>query len=188
MKKEILFIIAGVILLLIIIFLIYRYLKYNEKHLSRRLLKRKIKYDKLIEISYSCGGDVNGKMDYIVIDLLKKKITSEYKAYYTDPITIREYEYPDNILELENKIREYNLPAYKDIPLNPFLIQKDASIKTITFVYDNSSINGNKNEYYTIDFNMGIPKDARNRLNEVVDLVLSYKRTCKIIKETKKKK
>ena len=186
-KKEILIIIAGSLLLLLIIFLIYNYLKHNQKHLSKKLLKRKINYDKLIEISYSNSGNMNGNIDYLVIDLVKKTFKTEYKVYHSDPLLIKEYEFPKDIDNLVNKIKEYNLPAYKDLRINTNLIAMDASIKTITLVYDNSNINGKKNDYYTIDFNMNIPSDARMRLNEIVDTILSYKNTCKILKETKKK-
>ena len=178
--KEILFLVAGIIFLFLVLFLIYNYFKHNQKYLSKKLLKKKINYDKLIEITYSNSGDSNGNIDYLVIDLLKKELRTEYKIYHSDPLLIREYEYPKDINNIVDKIKEYNLPAYRDLSINPNTIAMDRAIKTITFVYNNKDINGKNKEYYTIDYNMDIPKEAKTRLNEVVDKILSYKKTCKI--------
>jgi len=185
--KEILFIIGGVLFLLFISFLIYHYFKHNQKYLSKKLLNKKINYDRLIEITYSNSGDSNGNIDFLIIDLLRKSLKTEYKIYHSDPLLIREYEYPKDINNIVDKIKEYNLFAYRDLSINPNNIALDRAIKSLTFVCDNSKINGKDKEYYTIDFNMDIPKEARNRLNEVLNSILSYKKTCKILKETKKK-
>ena len=51
------------------------------------------------------------------------------------------------------------------------MIALDAATRSITLVYDNSSINGVSREYYTISYDMEIPNDGYKILNSIVDVL-----------------
>ena len=88
-----------------------------------------------------------------------------------------------NIDKILKMIDEYNLPAWKVLPINPSNIVFDAAIKTLIFSYEKDS----KIEYYNIDFNMEIEQFGRDILNDFLKEFFLLKNKDNLIKEYTKK-
>ena len=95
--KEYLIIGASSVFLLIVIFIIINYLKHNDNYLSKKLLKKKPLFKKLIEITYSNSGDSNGNTNFLVIDLVNNTMRTEYADFHHEPLSITEYKLDETI-------------------------------------------------------------------------------------------
>ncbi len=177
--KEYILIGASILLVIIIIALI---IVLRRKPKLKRIINDKKDLGKLIEITYSNSGDVNGNTDFISLDLRKNKMTVEYRSTYSEPLKVKEYSV-SNIDKILKMIDEYNLPAWKVLPINPSNIVFDAAIKTIIFSYEKD----NKIEYYNIDFNMEIEQFGRDILNDFLKEFFLLKNKDNLIKEYAKK-
>ena len=136
------------------------------------LINQERRYDKLLEISYSCSGDMNGNVDKITLDVDNKTITHEYKAIHSDPLKVRKNKVSEkNIKQLKKQIYKYNFPLWKDLEDSEF-VALDAPSCTLTFTYDNSSLGGPKTEWYSVDLDKEIPKDGRGAINHFIDSLL----------------
>ena len=133
--KEYILIGASILLIIIIIALII-VLKRRPK--LKKIIKDKKDFGKLVEITYTNSGDVNGNTDFISLDVNKMKVTVEYRSNYSEPLKVKEYKV-SNIDKILKMIDEYNLPAWKVLPINPSNIILDAAIKTIIFSYEKDS-------------------------------------------------
>ncbi len=181
--KEYLIIGSLIILIIVVVFVIINYLNHNDNYLAKKLLKRKPIYHNLIEITYSNSGNSNGNTNFITIDLVKKTMRTEYADYHNEPLSICEYKLDENIHNIVDKINEYNLQSYRNLPIDTNCIALDAPIKTLILVYKEDN-----NEYITIDFNMMIPTKSRERLNEIVKDIINLKNTSKVVKKYKEKR
>jgi hypothetical protein len=108
---------------------------------------------------------------------------TEYADYHNEPLSICEYKLDENIHNIVDKINEYNLQSYRNLPIDTNCIALDAPIKTLILVYKEDN-----NEYITIDFNMMIPTKSRERLNEIVKDIINLKNTSKVVKKYKEKR
>ena len=177
--KEYILIGASILLIIIIIALII-VLKRRPK--LKKIIKDKKDFGKLVEITYTNSGDVNGNTDFISLDVNKMKVTVEYRSNYSEPLKVKEYKV-SNIDKILKIIDEYNLPAWKVLPINPSNIILDAAIKTIIFSYEKD----NKIEYYNIDFNMEIEQFGKDILNEFLKEFFLLKNKDNLVKEYTKK-
>ena len=181
--KEYLIIGFLIILIIVIVFVIINYLKHNDNYLAKKLLKRNSKYHNLVEITYSNSGNSNGNTNFLTIDLINNTMRTEYADYHNEPLSICEYKLDKNIHNIVDKIKEYNLQSYRNLPIDTNNIILDAPIKTLILVYKEEQI-----EYITIDFNMVMPTKSRERLNEVLKDIINLKNTSKIVRKYKKKR
>lgn len=187
MKKSIVISVV-IILICIVILIIYKgstNIKYNNNDNDNELnnlLKKKVKYGKLLLVNYSNSGDMNGNIDSIEIDTQHLLLISKYSSGLGENIIIEEYNIMLSDIELlENKIKEYNFIAWDDLPLDPNRVPLDASTPNLNITYDNSSIGGFKLESYSISFYDKIPEDGYKLLDEFVDYLYSLKKEENLI-------
>lgn len=190
-------IVIGVILVLIIIVVLAVLIKSkksddisddgNDTKYSKELLQLVMKdrtYDKLSQIVYSNSGNSNGNVDRYILNVNEKKLTTEYKDYYTEPLHIKEYSVTDADIQLIlDDIEEYNFPEWKSLPSNDDEIALDASSVSISFVYDNSASRGHAVEYYTLNFQLDMPEDGREALRDFINIILELNREQYKLKE-----
>ena len=154
--------------------------KYNSEIL--KLINNNIEHGELVEILYSNSGNSVGNIDKITIN--KDKIITEYSLGYGNDIKICEYSISLNDYnELLKIIDEYNLIAWSKLETNDEEFQLDGAEKYFNLVYDNSSIGGSDKELYYIYYNMKIPTDGYNVLNDLVNKMKSFVKDENLIKE-----
>ena len=177
--KEYILIASSIILVIIIIALI-KILSKRPK--LKKIIKEKKELGKLVEITYSNSGDVNGNTDFVSLDIVNMKMITEYRSSYSNPLKVKEYKV-DNVDKLLDTIDKYNIPCWNKLPIDTSNIMLDAPIKTLTFSYEKNNII----EYYNIDFNMMIEPFGRDILNDFVKEFLLLKKKDNLIKEYTKK-
>lgn len=188
MKKIILILIILIIVMILSIFLI-RFInnKPNKNHNYsrglRKLLNKKIKYDKLLTVRYSDSGDMNGNVYEIELDIENKKlIKSESEGYPVD-ITVKEYKVSDKDIDsIAKLIRKYNLPAWTNLPFDYDNIVLDAAVENLYMAYDNREVGGSFYDSYSISYNTKIPTDGFACLAEVREMLKSFEKTKNLIK------
>ena len=189
MKKIIMIIIVLVLLILgrIVTYIEIKDKKNNPNGYSRKLLNlinKEPTYDKLLRVRYSNSGDMNGNIDTIELDIINKKVTTEYRAEMGDPIKVVEYSVEDKTIEnIQEDINKYNFPMWKDLKLNYEMVALDAPTETITFIYDSSKLNRSTVDTYTINFDMEIPEDGGKYIQNFKEKIFKLKNKSNKIKE-----
>lgn len=125
-----------------------------------RIINKKIKYDKLLNINYNKSGDMVGSIESIIVDIDNKELTYKHRSYYDENIKVEIYNVSDdNIKNINELIIEYNLPAWSKLKLSDLVVY-DGATEDISLNYDNTKINGNSMEIYNISFSYKLPNDA----------------------------
>lgn len=148
-----------------------------------KIINKKIKYDKLIKIDYDKSGDMIGSLESIRIDITKKELTYRHSSAHYEPISVEVYKISDDdINDLNNKIKEYNLPAWSKLKKSDMVVY-DAASESIKLNYKNSTIGGDKIVWYTISFDSKIPLDGYPLLRNFKDLMYQLIKSNNLIKE-----
>lgn len=138
-----------------------------------RIINRKVKYDKLMEISYSNSGNMRGNVENLVIDVSENIIKYRYSEGFDIPVLVTEYSISDEeINKLNELIKKYNFPAWSNLPRSDLIVY-DAPSKSINLSYDNSRIGGHSYVDYDIDYDTKIPSDGFILLHEFTDYMFS---------------
>ena len=143
------------------------------------LQKVKTDYDRLLEVSFNVMGGMEDCHRMISLKLendvpiYMEEMTSDRSL----PIRIVKCALQDETIftELEQYIREYNLPAWNELPFDEEMIALDAPSTYITLIYDNSAIGGYRQESYSISYDDKIPEGGYDILNKLRDRIASSK-------------
>ena len=137
------------------------------------MFQKKIKHDKLLSITYSNSGDMNGNVDSTTLDTEKMIITTKYATMHSDPIEITEYSISkENIEELNNIIKKNHILELSKLPMGD-IFAYDAPTKTLNITCDNSQIGGSSYDTYSINYYMKLSKKNYEQLKEVTDYLFS---------------
>ena len=151
--------------------------KYSTK-LTKLINKKRTYSDDLIEIRYSNSGDMCGNVYVISLDIEEKIMKQESKECYYEPLKVIEYRVTDkDIKKLNDYIKEYNFPMWKDLEQTEYVL--DAPTRSITFTYNNKD--GLKS--YTIYYLADMPKDGRKALDEFTSYYTGLANDDNFIKE-----
>ena len=146
-----------------------------------RIINRKVKYDKLEEISYSNSGNMRGNVENLVIDISSHVIRYRYSEGFDIPVLVTEYSISDeDINNLNEMIKKYNFPAWSNLDRSDMIVY-DASSKSISLSYDNAKIGGSNYVDYDIDYDTKIPSDGFILLNEFTDYMYSLMKEDNLI-------
>ena len=160
MKKKIFIpIICFVVLILLIIFLcLFVFQKKESK-------KPKKDYGTLIEISYSCSGDMLGNIYEVDVSIPYKEVTIKESNAHNDPITESRYRLTDTktLDEIEKIIKAYDLPSLDNSPIDDEYFVYDACSPNISLKY-RVGRRSYDNEYYNISFYAKMSDTERKEL------------------------
>lgn len=157
--------------------LYYKNGKLKKNITLKQLLSMKTDVGRLISVSYSCGGGMNGERNSIELtDDGEGPIIRTLKSGSAWlPARVHEYKAPENAFQIAGDyIVKYNLPRWSDLPLNEDFIALDAPSRTISFAFDNESIGGSMRDYYSVSFDDAIPDGGFSILNGFVKLLSSF--------------
>lgn len=141
--------------------------KYSRE--LNKIINKKMKYDKLLTIHYNKSGDKIGSLKEIIIDIDNKTLKYQYRDAHYSPNNVEIYSITDDDINLlNNKIIEYNLPAWSKLKLSDIIVY-DASSENIQLTYDNKKVGGDSLTFYNISFDYIIPSDGYQVLNEFRD-------------------
>ena len=143
------------------------------------LQKVKVDYDRLLEASFNVMGgmeDCHRKI-YLKLEEGIPVYIEEITGDRSLPIRVIKCTLKDETIfsELEQYIREYNLPAWDDLPFDDEMIALDAPSTYINLLYDNSAIGGYRETSYTISYDDKIPEGGYDILNKLRDRIASGK-------------
>ena len=156
--------------------------KYSEELLL--LINKDRDYDKLLEISFSKSGNMEGNVDESTLYIEKEILIHKEKAVHSDPLQVTEYKVnKKDILKLLKQIDEYNFPAWKDLEEYNEITAIDAPSKKMIFTYDNSKNGGPELDWYVIDFDKKMPDDGYIALKNFKDDLLKLIKKENKIKE-----
>ena len=189
----------GIIVILIIIFLVLALLLFKKwtdysimdkgnmtwfnKEL-RDLLDKEILTGKLTKIIYSNSGDMNGNVYEIIIDTEKLSLVESKKNEISDPLEVKEYSVTEeDINNLKDMIKEYNLPAWSTLEIDNELIVLDGSTPNLVLYFDNTDIGGSYFTTYSINHYMKLPEGAMNLLNTFEKNIFDLRKEESLIKE-----
>ena len=152
----------------------------------KKLMNKKKEQNKLLEISYSNSGNSLGNLEKHTIDIDNLILTTEIAEMHSIPIEVTEYTITKEDIEyLTDIIEKYNLPAWSTLEIDTDHIALDAPTKTITLTYDNSKEGGYK-KWYSISYDMKLPKEGYDILNNFKSYIISKETEENIIKSYKK--
>ena len=178
------FIFMGVFITVIITIFVVLDIKNSSGNYSKdlnRIINRKVKYDRLIKISYSNSGDMRGNVENLIIDVDEKIIKYRYSEGFNVPVLVTEYSISDaDIDNLNEMIKKYNFPAWTNLPLSKMVVY-DAPSKNLSFTYDNSKIGGDNLVWFDIDYDTLIPSDGFILLHEFTDYMYSLMKEDNLI-------
>lgn len=182
MKKGLIILI--IIILISLFIILYKIARKNNKNDNdskyskelQKLLKKEVNHDKLIKVSYSCSGDMNGNIDTIDIDIQELILKTRYSEGVGIPVQVKEYKITkENVEKIIELIEKDNFVAWDGLPLDSEHIALDAPSKHITLTYDNSNIGLEKLKWYNISYDTQIPQDGYKLLNEFTNYIFSLK-------------
>ncbi len=163
---ETIIILLSVILLILIVMLILIVKLFSKN--KENVMEKERDFDKLIEIEYSCSGDMNGNVDRIVLNREDKTIIHEYKAFHNERLKRRKRRVREEaIYNLERQINKYKFPLWKDLEASE-IVALDAPSTTITFTYDNSRYGGPERDWYTVDLESEMTKEEREAIAKFI--------------------
>jgi len=141
------------------------------------LLKIETEHGKLVSVSFSRGGSMNGETFYMSVfeeegQLLFERSSS---SQYSFPIRVWKYQTDTDALDqLRNYIDRYNLSVWKDLPFDEEMIALDGPSTSISMVFDDSKVGGSMREFCTISYDDVIPEGGYPILNDFVSLLSSF--------------
>lgn len=143
MKKKIYVLILCVLIVLLLIFLYF--LKGRNKS-----EENKKDYGKLMEVSYSCSGDMLGNHYKISLDTQNNVLSVSDAKMHSDPILIREYKVlsNDKVDHIKSLISDFDLPKLSDAENDDNLFVYDACTPHFTFIYKTGKKSYDQ-EYYS---------------------------------------
>ena len=137
------------------------------------LFGKKNRYGKLLSVSYSNSGDMNGNIDRTSLNVEKMLITTEYSPAHDVPTEVSEYSVTEEEVDtIEKMIKEYQLLKLSKLPMGD-LFAYDAPTTTLNFTYDNSSVGGSIYDNYSINYYMKLSKSDLNKLHKFTDYLNS---------------
>ena len=113
--------------IIIVIFVIYD-IKNSSGDYSKklnRIINRKVKYDKLMKISYSNSGDMKGNVENLIIDVDRQVIKYRYSDGFDIPVLVNVYSISDEDINNLGLHYNFNIPNDDDYPL---MIMSNVSI------------------------------------------------------------
>ena len=148
----------------------------NYSQELQSLIKKTKTYDKLIDITYSSSGDMNGNTDSLSLDIESKILRQEFRKEHSDPLQITEYSVSTQEIEdIISYIEKYNFPEWQSLKTSSE-IALDAPTTGISFTYDNSKKSGSSRELYYVDYNMLMPEDGKQALYDLADSLQNLKK------------
>ncbi|MBR4461350.1 MAG: hypothetical protein IKS51_02060 [Erysipelotrichaceae bacterium] len=149
------------------------------------LQKIEKEYDRLLEVSFNTMGGMEDthQKRYIRLENGVPVYVEEITADRSLPIRVNKYSVADETImdRMSEYIREYNLPAWEDLPFDEEMIALDASSSYVYLLYDNSAIGGYKQTSFTISYDDKIPKEGYPILQKLRDDVTSNKDESRLI-------
>ncbi|MBO4600740.1 MAG: hypothetical protein J5634_00690 [Bacilli bacterium] len=165
MKKKSKYILFILILLIITIAGICAlYIKNNEKD-----KKNEKDYGDLVEVTYSCSGDMLGNTHSIKLDIKKRTVTLSDAEMHSDPIIKTIYKVDRNKINIiKDLIDRYKVASYDDLEIDDTLFVYDACSPSLKLEYITGPKNYNR-EYYNISYYYNLPDISRLVINTVRD-------------------
>ena len=163
MKKKTIIITLSIIILISIALIIYFLI-----HPKKENIKKK-DYGELLEVEYSCSGDMLGNIYNVNLDFLNNKLTVENANMHSDPINVSIYNVDKkDITKIKNLVVDYNIPDLEKGKIDDTLFLYDACSPTLRLVFKT----GNKSydrKYYSISYYYNVDKIKRDVINEIRD-------------------
>ena len=144
MKKKLwIFIIC--VLIILLLSLLY-FLKEKSKNDNS-----KKNYGTLVEVSYSCSGNMLGNHYGITLDIENNILSVENAEIHSDPILQKTYNATDKntIEDITNLINDLDLPKLSNSEIDENLFVYDACTPTFGFVYKTGK-NSYDKKYYSV--------------------------------------
>lgn len=159
-KKLIISLICSIVLILLIIFLCKLIFHKKENNTDVK------DYGTLIEIAYSCSGDMSGNVYKIEVSIPYKEIIVQESDAYNEPIVESRYRLVDTktVNKIENIINKYDLPSLDGADIDDNYFVYDACSPNIKLKYRVGKRSTN-NEYYNISFYAKMSNSQRKELS-----------------------
>ena len=161
-------------------------MKTKEKEITvADLQKIAMSYDRLLSVSANVAGGMADTHQVSCLQLADDVpvYIEEYTNDHSLPIRVCKYSVENETVweEVNALIKEYNLPAWKDLPFDDEFIVLDAPSTYIKLTYDNSAVGGWKHASYSIDYDNKIPKEGYDILNQLRDMLKACKNEERMI-------
>lgn len=149
---------------------------------------KSIKYGKLLSVSYSSSGDMNGNTDITRLDVEKLLVITEYAAWHYEPLEIKEYRITqENVDTLSSMIKEENILKLSKLPMGD-LFAYDAPTTTLSFSYDNSGMGGSSYDNYSINYYMKLSNTDYTKLKKITNYLNSLVREDNMVRSYKEER
>ena len=149
------------------------------------LQKVKVDYDRLLEVSFNIMGGMEDthQKRYLTLEEGVPVYIEEITSDRSLPIRVKKYSVEDETIfdRMSAYIREYNLPAWSELPFDEEMIALDAPGTYIYLLYDNSAIGGYQRTSFTIDYDDKIPEEGYPILQKLREDLLSNKDESRLI-------
>ncbi|MBQ6559537.1 MAG: hypothetical protein IJL85_01770 [Erysipelotrichaceae bacterium] len=137
------------------------------------LQKVEMAYDRLLEVSFNVMGGMEDthQKRYLKLEEGVPVYIEEITGDRSLPIRVNKYSVADEAIldRMSEYIREYNLPAWSELPFDDEMIALDAPSTYIYMLYDNSAIGGYKETSFTISYDDKIPQEGYPILQKLRD-------------------
>lgn len=149
------------------------------------VFNKSVKYGKLLSVSYSNSGDMNGNTNIIRLDVEKLLVITQYAVWHHDPLEVKEYSITQNDVDiLSSMIKEENILKLSKLPMGD-LFAYDAPTTTLTFVYDNSNVGGSSYDNYSINYYMKLSNKDYTKLKRITNYLNSLVRKDNMVRSYK---
>lgn len=161
MKKKYLYVIFLVITIIIVsIIIVFNNLDENKEYKD---------YGNLIEVSYSCSGDMLGNVLDISLDLTNNKVEYLYAISHDEHITKTVYSVDKtNVNSIKKLVDAYRIADLNKLDIDDKLFVYDACTPTLALTYKTGKKDYNR-EYYSVSYYYNIDIVKRNIINEIRD-------------------